>query len=102
MYNASVSAGSPVNSFEFIRPLLRGLDYDLPNASLAVPQALLMGKIFWGIYTLLYPWLNRWWLPQPLILPAEVYKVFLSLIVLCSEVKNRISCLHVWLFAYNP
>ncbi|PON90516.1 Hopanoid-associated sugar epimerase [Trema orientale] len=70
-----VSDGSPVNSFEFLRPLLRGLDYDMPNASLPVPQALLLGKLFWGIYTMLYPWLNRWWLPQPLILPAEVYKV---------------------------
>ncbi|KAF4370473.1 hypothetical protein CsatB_007914 [Cannabis sativa] len=70
-----VSDGSPVNTFEFIRPLLLGLDYDLPTSSLAVPQALRLGKIFWGFYTLLYPWLDRWWLPQPLILPAEVYKV---------------------------
>ncbi|EXB56270.1 Short-chain dehydrogenase/reductase family 42E member 1 [Morus notabilis] len=70
-----VSDGSPVNSFEFLRPLLQSLDYDLPRASLSVPQALLLGKIFWAIYTILYPWLNRRWLPQPLILPAEVYKV---------------------------
>ncbi|GMN34689.1 hypothetical protein TIFTF001_004836 [Ficus carica] len=70
-----VSDGFPVNSFEFLRPLLQSLDYDLPKASLAVPQALLLGKIFWAIYTILYPWLNRRWLPQPLILPAEVYKV---------------------------
>ncbi|XP_062097706.1 uncharacterized protein LOC133803621 [Humulus lupulus] len=70
-----VSDGSPVNTFEFIRPLLQSLDYDLPTASLSVPQALGLGKFFWGFYTLLYPWLDRWWLPQPLILPAEVYKV---------------------------
>ncbi|KAL6279112.1 hypothetical protein ACE6H2_015993 [Prunus campanulata] len=70
-----VSDGSPVNTFEFIRPLLRSLDYDLPKASLSVPRALSLGKVFWAVYTILYPWLNRWWLPQPLILPAEVYKV---------------------------
>jgi hypothetical protein len=51
------------------------LDYDLPKASLAVPHALLLGKIFTVVYTILYPWLNRWWLPQPFILPAEVHKV---------------------------
>uniref|UniRef100_A0A5B7BIM9 3-beta hydroxysteroid dehydrogenase/isomerase domain-containing protein n=1 Tax=Davidia involucrata TaxID=16924 RepID=A0A5B7BIM9_DAVIN len=70
-----ISDGSPVNTFEFIRPLLRSLEYDLPKASLAVPHALLMGKIFSAIYTILYPWLSQRWLPQPLILPAEVYKV---------------------------
>nr|XP_011465016.1 PREDICTED: short-chain dehydrogenase/reductase family 42E member 1-like [Fragaria vesca subsp. vesca] len=70
-----VSDGSPVNTFEFIRPLLRSLDYDLPKSSLSVPQALRLGRIFWGVYTVLYPWLDRWWIPQPLILPAEVYKV---------------------------
>uniref|UniRef100_A0A2N9IVA3 3-beta hydroxysteroid dehydrogenase/isomerase domain-containing protein n=1 Tax=Fagus sylvatica TaxID=28930 RepID=A0A2N9IVA3_FAGSY len=70
-----VSDGFPVNTFEFIRPLLRSLDYDLPKASLAVPHALLLGKIFTVVYTILYPWLNRWWLPQPFILPAEVHKV---------------------------
>lgn len=67
--------GSPVNSFEFICPLLRCLEYDLPTASIAVSRALLLGRLFSGIYTVLYPWLNKWWLPQPLILPAEVYKV---------------------------
>ncbi|KAL6504164.1 hypothetical protein OROGR_026087 [Orobanche gracilis] len=70
-----ISDGSPVNSFEFIGPLLKGLDYDLPKTSLAVPHALLVGKFFWVLYSLLYPCLNRKWLPQPLILPAEVYKV---------------------------
>ncbi|KAL6176228.1 hypothetical protein ACLB2K_052863 [Fragaria x ananassa] len=70
-----VSDGSPVNTFEFIRPLLRSLDYDLPKSSLSVPQALHLGRIFWGVYTVFYPWLDRWWIPQPLILPAEVYKV---------------------------
>ncbi|XP_041017759.1 short-chain dehydrogenase/reductase family 42E member 1 [Juglans microcarpa x Juglans regia] len=70
-----VSDGSPVNTFEFLQPLLRSLDYDLPKASLSVSHALRLGKIFWAVYTILYPWLHRWWLPQPLILPAEVYKV---------------------------
>lgn len=67
--------GSPVNSFEFLQPLLKSLDYDLPQLSLAVPHALFLGKVFWAIYSLLYPWLRQRWIPQPLILPAEVYKV---------------------------
>ncbi|KAI4317056.1 hypothetical protein L6164_024967 [Bauhinia variegata] len=70
-----ISDGSPVNSFEFLQPLLRNLDYELPKTSLAVDHALVIGKIFWGVYTILYRWLNSWWLPQPFILPAEVYKV---------------------------
>ncbi|PIN04243.1 C-3 sterol dehydrogenase/3-beta-hydroxysteroid dehydrogenase [Handroanthus impetiginosus] len=70
-----ISDGYPVNSFEFLQPLLKSLDYDLPKLSLAVPHALLLGKLFWVFYSLLYPWLSRRWLPQPLILPAEVYKV---------------------------
>ncbi|PIA25690.1 hypothetical protein AQUCO_10900022v1, partial [Aquilegia coerulea] len=67
--------GSPINTFEFIRPLLKSLEYDLPNATLDVSHALLLGRIFWALYTFFYPWLNRSWLPQPFILPAEVYKV---------------------------
>ncbi|XP_058070387.1 uncharacterized protein LOC131219326 [Magnolia sinica] len=70
-----ISDGSPINTFEFLRPLLQSLEYDMPKATLDVPSALLLARIFWGIYTMLYPWLNRPWLPQPLILPAEVYKV---------------------------
>ncbi|KAH6768287.1 Rossmann-fold superfamily protein [Perilla frutescens var. frutescens] len=70
-----ISDGCPVNSFEFLRPLLEGLDYDLPKLTLPVPQALFLGKLFWVFYSLMYPWLSRRWLPQPLILPAEVYKV---------------------------
>ncbi|CAO2815894.1 unnamed protein product [Amaranthus hypochondriacus] len=70
-----ISDGFPVNFFEFLMPLFRSLEYDLPKASLSVPSALLLGKLFWAIYTFLYPWLNKSWLPQPLILPTEVYKV---------------------------
>uniref|UniRef100_A0A2P2JPD2 Hydroxysteroid dehydrogenase n=1 Tax=Rhizophora mucronata TaxID=61149 RepID=A0A2P2JPD2_RHIMU len=70
-----ISDGLPINSFEFLQPLLRSLDYDLPKASLSVHHALKLGRIFQAIYIILYPCLNRWWLPQPFILPAEVYKV---------------------------
>lgn len=70
-----ISDGCPVNTFEFLRPLLRGLEYDMPKASLSLPRALFLGKIFSIFYTIMYPWLNRAWLPQPLMLPAEVYKV---------------------------
>ncbi|KAJ0742152.1 putative 3-beta-hydroxysteroid-4-alpha-carboxylate 3-dehydrogenase (decarboxylating) [Helianthus annuus] len=70
-----ISDGSPVNTFEFLRPLLKSLEYDIPKATLPVGKALLVGKAFSVIYTLMYPWLNTRWLPQPLLLPAEVYKV---------------------------
>ncbi|XP_076888004.1 uncharacterized protein LOC143538299 [Bidens hawaiensis] len=70
-----ISDGYPVNTFEFIRPLLKSLEYDLPKASLPVDKALIVGKTFSVIYTLMHPWLNSRWLPQPLLLPAEVYKV---------------------------
>ncbi|THG10379.1 hypothetical protein TEA_015594 [Camellia sinensis var. sinensis] len=69
-----ISDGSPVNSFEFLRPLLQSLEYDLPKRSLAVSHALVLGRIFQLVYTILYPWLNRWWLPQPLMLPTEVHE----------------------------
>ncbi|KAG6499349.1 short-chain dehydrogenase/reductase family 42E member 1-like [Zingiber officinale] len=71
-----ISDGSPVNTFEFIiKPLLRSLDYVMPRMTLDVHHALFMARFFWVIYTLLYPWLNHRWLPQPLLLPAEVHKV---------------------------
>ncbi|KAK0576814.1 hypothetical protein LWI29_023709 [Acer saccharum] len=70
-----VSDGCPVNSFEFIGNFLKGLDYELPKYRLALPHALFIGRIFSVFYSILYPWLNRWWLPQPLMLPTEVYKV---------------------------
>ncbi|MED6206444.1 hypothetical protein PIB30_026651 [Stylosanthes scabra] len=70
-----ISDGSPVNTFEFLEPLLTSLDYQLPTRWLAVDLALVIGRICWVIYTILYPWLNRWWLPQPFILPPEVHKV---------------------------
>ncbi|CAL5384404.1 unnamed protein product [Camellia sinensis] len=70
-----ISDGSPVNNFEFLRPLLQSLEYDLPKRSLAVSHALVLGRIFQLVYTILYPWLNRWWLPQPLRLPTEVHEV---------------------------
>ncbi|KAL2895272.1 Short-chain dehydrogenase/reductase family 42E member 1 [Bienertia sinuspersici] len=70
-----ISDGYPVNTFEFLRPILKSLEYDVPNASLSLPSALMLGKMFWVIYTILYPWLNKSWIPQPLCLPTEVYKV---------------------------
>ncbi|KAI9073693.1 hypothetical protein K1719_044357 [Acacia pycnantha] len=70
-----VSDGSPVNTFEFIQPLVSSLGYELPKTSLSTGHALLLAKFFWGLYTILYPWLNRRWLPQPFMLPSEVHKV---------------------------
>ncbi|XP_057516977.1 uncharacterized protein LOC130798119 isoform X2 [Amaranthus tricolor] len=70
-----ISDGFPVNTFEFIQPLLDSLEYGQPGASLTVPCAFAFGKICWVFYTILYPFLNVSWLPQPLILPADVYQV---------------------------
>ncbi|KAI3921921.1 hypothetical protein MKX01_005610 [Papaver californicum] len=71
-----ISDGCPVNTFEFTRPLLRSLDHDLPKYTLDLSIALLFGRMFWAVYrTVLHPWLDHPWLPQPLILPADAYKV---------------------------
>lgn len=70
-----ISDGFPVNTFEFLRPLMRALEYDVPKASIDVAHGLILGRICKAIYMIFYMWLNRWWLPQPLMLPAEVYKV---------------------------
>ncbi|KAG8059643.1 hypothetical protein GUJ93_ZPchr0002g23146 [Zizania palustris] len=67
--------GSPVNTFEFISPLFRSLDYTVPRVTLDTSVALSISSFFVFIYTLFYPWLDSKWIPQPLILPAEVYKV---------------------------
>uniref|UniRef100_A0ACD5XM97 Uncharacterized protein n=1 Tax=Avena sativa TaxID=4498 RepID=A0ACD5XM97_AVESA len=68
--------GAPVNSFEFIiSPLCRSLGYTVPRVTLDTSIALAVSKIILFISTLLYPWLDRTWIPQPLMLPAEVYKV---------------------------
>ncbi|KAL5072245.1 hypothetical protein RYX36_023132 [Vicia faba] len=74
-YSLFFCSGSPVNSFEFLQPLLTSLDYELPKTSLSLQHALVLGRICQGVYTILYPWLNQPWLPQPFILPSEVHKV---------------------------
>ncbi|CAD6258099.1 unnamed protein product [Miscanthus lutarioriparius] len=71
-----VAAGSPCNTFEFIvSPLFQSLGYAAPQVTLDTSVALAISKIFLFISTLFYPWLDSKWIPQPLILPAEVYKV---------------------------
>ncbi|ESQ27482.1 hypothetical protein EUTSA_v10018454mg [Eutrema salsugineum] len=70
-----VSDGIPINFFEFLKPLLKHLDYDLPKSSLSIPLAVSLGNICKAIYIMLSPFLNQRWIPQPLILPPEVYKV---------------------------
>jgi len=72
-------AGSPCNTFEFIiSPLFRSLGYAVPRVTLDTSAALAISRIFLFISTLFYPWLDSKWIPQPLILPAEVYKVRVS------------------------
>jgi nucleoside-diphosphate-sugar epimerase len=82
-----ISDGSPVNTFEFIKPLLRSLDYDVPKASLTVPHALIVANIFRAIYTAMYPLLSHRWLPQPLLLPTEVHKIGIT--HYCNYIKAR-------------
>ncbi|KAD5960206.1 hypothetical protein E3N88_11678 [Mikania micrantha] len=84
-----ISDGYPVNTFEFIRPLLKSLEYDIPKASLPVGTALLVGKACYVFYILMYPWLNTRWLPQPLLLPAEVYKGMAATISFFQERKQK-------------
>ncbi|PNT69309.1 hypothetical protein BRADI_3g53310v3 [Brachypodium distachyon] len=68
--------GAPVNTFEFIiSPLFRSLGYAVPRVKLDTPIALAISRFFLFICTLFYPWLDSKWIAQPLILPAEVYKV---------------------------
>ncbi|KAJ3679748.1 hypothetical protein LUZ60_017759 [Juncus effusus] len=71
-----ITDGSPVNSFEFIiNPLLKGLEYEPPKLTLDFKYALIISKIMWFLYTFLYPWLERDWLPNPPVLPPELYKI---------------------------
>ncbi|KAH7445209.1 hypothetical protein KP509_02G112700 [Ceratopteris richardii] len=70
-----ISDGAPVNTFKFMQPLIEGLGYQLPKHQLSVKSAMRLAWIFWGLYGLMYPWLNKGWLPQPPFLPAEVQKV---------------------------
>ncbi|MED6206400.1 hypothetical protein PIB30_026345 [Stylosanthes scabra] len=89
-----ISDGLPVNTFEFIEPLLTGLDYQLPRRWLSVDLALVIAKISWVVYTVLLlcpPWLLNWrWLPQPFILPAEVHKVGVTHYFSCLKAKEEI------------
>lgn len=71
-----ISDGEPVNSFKFIiSPLFRKLGYTVPRVTLDTSVALTISRIILFISTLFYPWLDSKWIPQPLVLPAEVYKV---------------------------
>ncbi|KAJ8427515.1 hypothetical protein Cgig2_008875 [Carnegiea gigantea] len=70
-----ISDGHPVNTCQFLSPLLKSLDYDMPKITLPLPFALVFAKICWVLYTILYPWLDKPWLPQPIFLPAEIYKL---------------------------
>lgn len=70
-----ISDGAPVNSFKFMQPLVEGLGYHFPHQRLSVKWATTIAWVFWALYGLMYPWLDKVWLPQPPILPAEVHKV---------------------------
>ncbi|KAJ4765042.1 Short chain dehydrogenase/reductase family 42E member 1 [Rhynchospora pubera] len=69
--------GEPVNTSKFlIHPLLESLDYHIPRITLSVPLLFFVSRIFLFIYTtILSPVLHLRCIPEPLLLPAEVYKV---------------------------
>jgi len=70
-------SGSPINTFEFLRPVVEGLGYSVPQREISVKTAMQISWFMWGMYILLFPLLQKSWIPQPFILPAEVYKVSL-------------------------
>lgn len=71
-----ISDGSPVNSTDSIfGPLLKSLDYTVPKFTIEVRHALLISRIFRFVWMLFSPWFNHPWVPGPLLLPAEVYKI---------------------------
>jgi len=67
--------GAPVNSFELIRPIVEGVGYTMPQIEISVKSAMTLAWCVYAFYGLLYPWLQRSWIPEPFLLPAEVLKV---------------------------
>ena len=49
----------------------------VPRVTLDTSVALAISKYILFILTLLQPWLDSKWIPQPPVLPAEVYEVSL-------------------------
>ncbi|KAH9571208.1 hypothetical protein CY35_02G082100 [Sphagnum magellanicum] len=82
-----ISDGSPINTFEFLRPVVEGLGYSVPQREISVKTAMQISWFMWGMYILLFPLLQKSWIPQPFILPAEVYKVGVT--HYCSTWKAR-------------
>lgn len=71
-----ISDGSPVNSTDsIVIPLLKSLDYTVPKFTIKVRHALLISRIFKFLWMLFSPWFNHPWVPGPLLVPAEVYKI---------------------------
>eukprot|EP00897_Mesotaenium_endlicherianum_P005304 jgi/Mesen1/4801/ME000243S03977 len=74
-----ISDDAPVNNFEFLRPIVEGQGYAFPAAGRRVSVAAMMrvARVVQACYAswLLSPLLHFAWLPDPLILPAEVVKV---------------------------
>jgi hypothetical protein len=47
----------------------------MPQREISVKSAMKLAWCIYAYYGLLYPWLQRSWIPEPFILPAEVLKV---------------------------
>ncbi|XP_024391473.1 uncharacterized protein [Physcomitrium patens] len=82
-----ISDGAPLNSFELIKPIVEGVGYTMPQRELSVKSAMTLAWGMYAFYGLLYPWLQKSWIPEPFILPAEVFKVGVT--HYCSTWKAR-------------
>lgn len=96
-YSAVILTGAPLNSFELIKPIVEGVGYTMPQRELSVKSAMTLAWGMYAFYGLLYPWLQKSWIPEPFILPAEVFKVLsfehvvtlLNCLGICSRDGNE-------------
>ncbi|CAL4067047.1 unnamed protein product, partial [Meganyctiphanes norvegica] len=63
-----ISDESPVNNYEFFRPLIEGLGYTHPKYNVPVYPVLIVAYISLFLYRLLYRLIPSW----PLVTPAEI------------------------------
>lgn len=65
-----------MNNFDFLAPIVEAYGRPMPSLWVPVPWVLAVAWPTQWLYRLcLSPLLGLAWLPQPIILPAEVYKV---------------------------
>ena len=85
-----ILTGAPVNSFDLIKPIVEGVGYTMPQRDISVKSAMTLAWFIYAYYGLLYPWLQSSWIPEPLLLPAEVLKVqTFQIPTSCSNLSTR-------------